>query len=115
MPATPEVLANEDADDGAGEETEQRPDAEEQGTGQGADEATYGAASSAPLARPKSAGPVSGAKEVDDEGEEGEEAQEDYDGDADHLEARDVGVDQRGGEDQGHARQAREYGAQKPE
>ncbi len=110
-----EVLAEEDAADGADEETEEGPDAEEEGAGQSADEATYCAAGGAPLARPKSAGPVGRTEEVDDEGEEGEEAQENYYRDADHLEARDVGVDQRCGKDQGHARQAGEYGAQEPE
>ena len=110
-----EVLAEEDAADGADEETEEGSDAEEEGAGQSADEATYSAAGSAPLARPKSAGPVSRTEEVNDKGEEGEEAQKNYERDADHLEARDVGVDQRCGKDKGHARQAGEHGAQEPE
>jgi hypothetical protein len=103
-PAPPEILAEEDAADGAGEEAEEGPDAEEQCAGQSADEASYGAAGRAPLARPEPASPVGRAKEVSDEGNEGEEAQEDDDQRADHLEARNVGVDEGGGEYQGHAR-----------
>jgi hypothetical protein len=92
-PASPEILAEEDAADGAGEEAEESPDAEEQGAGQSAGEATYAAASRAPVARPEPTSSIGRAEEVGDEGNEGEEAKEDDDQRADHLEARNVGVD----------------------
>jgi hypothetical protein len=76
-PATPEILAGEDATDSAAQEAEEGPNAEEQGAGQGTDEAAYGSANGTPVARPETPRAVGRAREVRDEGEEGEETKED--------------------------------------
>src|SRR4051812_49137325 len=100
MTFVPEVLADEDACYGAGDEAEEGADAGKEQPGERADDAAYGAADGAPVARPEAAGAVGGGKEVGQEGEDGEDAQDHEHGGADGPEVREDGVEQGRKEDE---------------
>src|SRR5918994_1842737 len=104
----PEVLAEEDAPDGAEQEPEEGPYPKKRAPDRGADDPADGAAGGAPVARAEPARPVGGGHEVEDKGDGGVETRKGDREGADVIEVRRERVDEPGDEDQGHAGEARQ-------